>query len=72
MQRMNYTPEKIDKLHTTYVRKYRSVYWSQSSPDRMTDLLGRDDFFKRYLEEREKRGSTLNIIQAIVYSQIKK
>lgn len=69
---MNYTPEKIDKLHATYIRKYRSVYWSQASPDRMTDPLGRDEFFKRYLEEREKRGNTLNIIQSIVYSQIKK
>ena len=69
---MNYTPEKIDKLHATYIRKYRSVYSLQSKPDRMTDPLGRDEFFKRYLEEKEKRGMTMNIIQAIVYSQIKK
>lgn len=69
---MNYTPEKIDKLYATYIRKYRSVYFSQAKPDRMTDPFNREDFFKKYMEEKEKRGITLNVIQAIVYSQIKK
>lgn len=69
---MNYTQEKIDKLHATYIRRYRSVMALQGAKDNMTEPLKKEEFFKRYLEEKEKKGMTMNVIQTIVYSQIKK
>lgn len=64
---MNYTPGKVDKLYATYTRMYRARRMVNND---MTDMYGRDEFFKRYLDIKEREG-THNITQKIVYSHIK-
>lgn len=68
---MNYTQEKIDKLYETYVKNYVALSIIRGAHN-LTEIFTRDEFFKKYLEEKEKKGITMNVMQNLVRSHIKK
>lgn len=65
---MNYTPEKINKLYSTYTRNYQAQAILSGSSN-MSDMLSREEFARVYIEIKEQSG-TLNIMQKIIRRHI--